>query len=192
MPTPGTSIPDVPAERQAIYKIRRLGPNGHGDTCSKITPEATAGHSTSTGLFCVTSAIGPADGKRGQIAESFENSPGKLQDGGSGCILRWNPPKGAAQVAQIEKNPPAIAGDVRDLSLIPGTGRSPGGGHGNPLQHSCLESPVDGGAWWAAIHRVAESHTTELTGRQRGKALCSMGPRGIFICLSSQIPKWKP
>ena len=44
---------------------------------------------------------------------------------------------------------------------------------------------MDGGAWWAAIHRVAESHMTELTGRQRGKALGSMGPWGIFICLIS-------
>ena len=47
------------------------------------------------------------------------------------------------------KNPPANAGDVRDASLIPGSGRSPGGGHGNPLQYSCLENLMDRGAWWA-------------------------------------------
>ena len=57
------------------------------------------------------------------------------------------------------KNPPARAGDVRDTSLIPWSGRSPGGGHGNPLSYSCLEYPMDGGAWWAAVHGVAKSWT---------------------------------
>ena len=46
-----------------------------------------------------------------------------------------------------------------DLGLIPGLGRSPGEGHGNPLQYSCLENPMDGGAWWATVHRVAKSQT---------------------------------
>ena len=55
----------------------------------------------------------------------------------------------ASQGALVVKNPPANAGDVRDASLIPGSGRSPGGGHGNPLQFSCLENPMDRGAWWA-------------------------------------------
>ena len=45
------------------------------------------------------------------------------------------------------KNPPASAGDGRDSGWIPGLGRPPGGGHGNPLQYSCLENPVDRGAW---------------------------------------------
>ena len=63
----------------------------------------------------------------------------------------------------VVKNPPANAGDVRDLSLIPGLGRSPGGGHGNPLQYSCLENPMDRGAWWAAVHRVEKSQTHEPT-----------------------------
>ena len=44
---------------------------------------------------------------------------------------------------------------------IPGSGRSPGEGHGNPLQYSCLENPMDGGEWWVTVHRVAESDTTE-------------------------------
>ena len=47
--------------------------------------------------------------------------------------------------------------------LIPGLGRSPGGGHGNPLQYSCLENPTDSGAWWAAAHRVTELDMTEMT-----------------------------
>ena len=46
-----------------------------------------------------------------------------------------------------------------DLGLIPGSGRSPGEGNGNPLQHSCLENPMDGGAWWAPVHEVAKSQT---------------------------------
>ena len=66
---------------------------------------------------------------------------------------------GASQVALVVKNPPASARDLRDTGLIPGLGRSPGGGHGNPLQYSFLENPMDKGAWWATVHRVAKSWT---------------------------------
>ena len=59
----------------------------------------------------------------------------------------------------VVKNLPDNAGDRRDLSSIPGSGRSPGGGHGNPLQYSCLENPMDGGAWWATVPGVAKSQT---------------------------------
>ena len=55
------------------------------------------------------------------------------------------------------------AGDVRDLSSVPGLGRSPGGMQGNPLQSSCLENLLDRGTWQAIVHRVAESDTTEVT-----------------------------
>ena len=57
------------------------------------------------------------------------------------------------------KNAQANSSDVRDTGSIPGSGRSPGGGHHNPLQHSCLENPIDRGAWWATIHRVTQSDT---------------------------------
>ena len=57
----------------------------------------------------------------------------------------------------VVKNPPANAGDARDADSIPGSGRSPGGGNRSPLQYSCLENPVDRGAWQAAVHGVAES-----------------------------------
>ena len=62
-------------------------------------------------------------------------------------------------MALVVKNPPANAGDVRDLGSIPGWGRTPGGGQGNPLQYFCLENPMDGGAWRATVHRVAQSWT---------------------------------
>ena len=64
-----------------------------------------------------------------------------------------------SQVALVVKNPPGSAGDIRDTDLIPGLGRSPGGGHDNPLQYSCLENPRDRGAWWATVHRVTKSRT---------------------------------
>ena len=57
------------------------------------------------------------------------------------------------------KNLAANAGDIRDMGLIPGSGRSPEGGHGNPLQYSSLENPMDRGAWQARVHRVAKSRT---------------------------------
>ena len=59
------------------------------------------------------------------------------------------------------KNLPDNAGDIRGLSLIPGLGRSPGGGNDNSLQYSCLENPMDRGAWWTTVHGVAESDMTE-------------------------------
>ena len=57
------------------------------------------------------------------------------------------------------KNLPASVRDIRDMGSIPGLGRSPGEGHGNPLQYSCLENPMDRGAWRSMVHRVAESRT---------------------------------
>ena len=59
----------------------------------------------------------------------------------------------------VVKNPRANAGEAGDSGLIPGSGRSPGGGHGNPLQYSCLETPMDRGAWRARVHRVAMGPT---------------------------------
>ena len=64
----------------------------------------------------------------------------------------------ASQVALVVKNLPANA-EVRDLDSIPGSERSPGGGHGNLPQYSCLENPMDRGAWWATVHGVAWSLT---------------------------------
>ena len=60
----------------------------------------------------------------------------------------------------VVRNPPANAGDTRDTGSIPGSGRSPGGGNGNPPQYSCLENPVDRGAWWAPVPGVTEELDT--------------------------------
>ena len=71
---------------------------------------------------------------------------------------------GASKVALVvkkkkKKNPPATAGGIRDKRSIPGSGRSPGGGHANPLQYSFLENPMHRGTWWATVHRVTKSWT---------------------------------
>ena len=65
----------------------------------------------------------------------------------------------ASKVALVVKNSPANAGDIRDKGSIPGSGRSPGEGHGNPLQYSCLENSMDRAVWQATAHRVAKSQT---------------------------------
>ena len=62
-------------------------------------------------------------------------------------------------MALVVKNPPANAGDVRNVGLIPGSRRSPGEVNGNPLQYSCLENPMYRGAWQATVHRVPKSQT---------------------------------
>ena len=65
----------------------------------------------------------------------------------------------ASQVALAVKNLPASARDIKNKGSIPGLERSPGGGHGNPLQYFCLENSMDRGAWWATVHRVANIQT---------------------------------
>ena len=65
----------------------------------------------------------------------------------------------ASQVVLVVKNLPANAEDIRDADLIPGLGRFPGGGHGNPLQYSCLENLLDRGAWQATVQWITKSQT---------------------------------
>ena len=59
----------------------------------------------------------------------------------------------------VIKNLYTNAGDIKDVDSIPGLGRSPGDGHGKPLQYSCLQNPMDRGAWWTIVHRVAKNRT---------------------------------
>jgi len=84
-------------------------------------------------------------------------------------------------VVPVVKNPPANAGDIRDVGSTPGLGRSPAGGHGNPLQYSCLENPIDRGAWWATTGSCRVGHdrsdfATTKTPRGRIRTLvdCSL------------------
>ena len=76
--------------------------------------------------------------------------------------------------------------NVADPGLIPGSGRSPGEGNGNPLQYSCLENPMDGGAWWAAVHGVAKCQTrlSDFTLKNKNP-FSSYGPPGIIPFPSS-------
>ena len=74
------------------------------------------------------------------------------------------------------KNPPADAGDT---GSIPGSGRSPGGGNGSPLQYSCLENPMDRGGWWATVHEVAK--TERLNNNKLYKAACPWTPKQLSL-----------
>ena len=79
-------------------------------------------------------------------------------------------------VVVVVKNPPASAGNIRDMGSVPGLGRSPEGGHGNPLQYFCLENSMDRGACLATVHRVAKSQT-------RLKPLCTAQNLRIVILI---------
>ena len=76
--------------------------------------------------------------------------------GGMGIRVFYEPIR-ASQMVIVAKNPPANTGNIREAGSIPGLGRCPGGGHGSPLQCSCLENPMDRGAWRAVVHGAAKS-----------------------------------
>ena len=91
----------------------------------------------------------------------------------------------------VVKNPPANAKDLRDMDLIPGAGRFPRGGHGNPLQNSCLENPMDRGAWQAMVHRITQSDTTGVTACTHifpGIALVEVFISSLLISHNSFLP----
>ena len=100
---------------------------------------------------------GPGPASVGALCSRGVAASGVWRDGRSygfsrGVAMSWVFPGG--------KEPISVnAGDVRNSSLIPGLGRSPEGGNGNPLQYSCLENPMDRGAWWVIVHGVAKSGT---------------------------------
>ena len=81
------------------------------------------------------------------------------------------------------KNPPAKAGDERDVGSVPGSGRYPGEGHGNPRQYFCLGNPMDRGAWWATVHKVTESRTQV----KRLSTISVLGTPDIQAYLSIEI-----
>ena len=93
----------------------------------------------------------------------------------------------------MEKNLPANAGDAEDTGSIPGSGRSSGGGHGNPIKYSCLGNPMDRGAWWAMVHGVAKSwtqlrnwaHTHALPFLEEGYEVSGEGSDNVLCLLCS-------
>ena len=85
------------------------------------------------------------------------------------------------------KNLPAMQSPKR-VSLISGSGKSPGGGHGNPLQYSCLENPMDRGAWWATVHGVVKSWPRLKQFRMQALGVLEWVGRGILICLGCDLP----
>ena len=78
-------------------------------------------------------------------------------------------------IGSMVSNPSANAGDVRDMGSVPWSGRYPGEGNGNPLQYSCLENPMDGGAWRATVHGFAQS-CTQLSAEHKHKPHSGMKP----------------
>ena len=82
-----------------------------------------------------------------------------MTNGKSGFASQVNLDGGRFPCGSVIKTSRANAGDIREAGLIPRSGRSPGGGDGNPHQYSCLESPMDREAWWVIVHRVTKSRT---------------------------------
>ena len=91
--------------------------------------------------------------RSGSLWASSESSFADIQD------LHFSRKCISQVVALVVKDLPANTGDIRDVGSIPGSGRSSGGGHSNPLQYSSLENPMNRGAWRATVHRVAKSLT---------------------------------
>ena len=101
----------------------------------------------------------------------------------------------AFQVALVVKNLLANAGDIRDTDSIPRSSRSPGGGHGNPLQYACLENPMDGEAWWAKNQtrlKQQSMHSLSIMGTPWSNATWIMDPGSVAVSLGNywetQIP----
>ena len=87
------------------------------------------------------------------------------------------------------ENTPANAGDARDTGSIPGLGRSPEGGHGNPLQYSCLENPLHRGAWWVTVHRVAKIRTRlKQLGRHTQEKTTRSGRVNLTTLQGNSVP----
>ena len=99
------------------------------------------------------------------------------------CLSEQPPP------SAVVKNWPISARDARDLASIPGLGRSPGEGNGNPLHCSCLDNPMDGGARWATVHGVTKSQT-RLSTKTCGTCFSGRSLPVFFWCLPRPYPGW--
>ena len=142
-------VKDGRAGRAAVHGVAKSRIRlRNGTTATNCRRHCTYWHSSKlSNTFCVV-VINPVfsflHAFWGQHTQGWSGSAGSLR---------------ASQVALVVKNPPADAGDKRHAGSIPGSGRSPGGGHGSPLQCSCLENPMHRRAWWATVHGVAKSQT---------------------------------
>ena len=123
--------------------------------------------------------------KQFHLAFRYHNSLATL---GVWQDLRWRALKTASQVALVVKNLPADEGDVRDSGSIPGSGRSLGGGKGNPLQYSCLENPMDRGTQRATVHRVAKSQTPL---KQLSTDACLVNSDHVFVAIVNNVNKFR-
>ena len=140
--------------------VPKLYPSGHGSASPNTTerrepdPSSPQKDSASSGLPSLHPKHHPLPFKH--ISKWMLPFPTSVTSPQS-----WLSDKFIRQVALGVKNPPASAGEVRDVGSIPGSGRSPGEGSGNPLQCSCLENPMDWGVWLATVPRVTKRQTTE-------------------------------
>ena len=104
----------------------------------------------------------------------------------------WQPVQLCSDFERATLNPRTS----QEMRVFPGLGRSSGGGHGSPLQYSCLENPMDRGDWWATVHRVTQSHTTEQLS-MHSEPQCECGcsfclqPPAHTLSFSLCIPVWK-
>ena len=112
------------------------------------------------------------------------------------CLLKI--PILNSQVAPVVKNPPANARDAREVGSIPGLGRRPGEGNGNPLHYSCWEKSMGRGTWWAIVHEVTKSQTQRSTHTQQSRNFHSLvvwlsvlkwPTFGLFFCLRVALSK---
>ena len=104
------------------------------------------------------------------------------------CISKYQ----ASQAVLLVKNPLANEGDLRVMGLIPGLGRSSGGGHGNQLQYFCLNNPMGRGAWWATVHRVTKSRTRlkQLSPQAQQISVKKNPSRGISPTIAANYVKY--
>ena len=124
--------------------VRVAQPWGVKATFTDHTSSHEGWLSDKTPSYKNTSQVEPGEITKSTYSINFDLHKGQFQ---------------ASQMVLVVKNPLANAGDIRDMCSVPGLGRSPGGGHGNPLQYSSLENPKDRGDWWATVHRVPKSQT---------------------------------
>ena len=144
-PPAGGGLPCHPLRCQGpgLSDVQQALPAGRGTCpwgCGERTTHLPAHRSAETGCAWSHDTSAPRGGHRQ----------------GSGKMVAWD--LRASQMELLVKNPPTNAGDFRDASSIPGSRRSPGGGHGNPLQDSCLENPMDRGARWGTVHGRKDGH----------------------------------